>query len=76
MNATTQAIINRLPKKPLLMPSEISDAYGLKTSDKVLSDIKTGRLAANKVGGKYIVSREAAEDYIESNEYIPDEGTL
>lgn len=76
MNATTQAIIAQLPKKPLLSPADIAAAYGLATTNTVLADIKSGRLAANVCGGKYIISRSAAEEYIAANEYTPDEGIL
>jgi hypothetical protein len=76
MNATTKAIIDRLPRKPLLTPKEVADAYGLKTNDPVLADIRLGRIAANVVGGKYIISREAAAAYIAANEYKPQEGTI
>ena len=76
MNPTTQAIIDRLPKKPLLTPADIAAAYGLKTSDPIIADIKTGRLAANTIGGKYIISYSAAERYIAANEYRPDEGIV
>ena len=74
MNATTQAIIDRLPDKPLLNPAEIASVYGLKSTGPILADIKTGKLVANKVGGQYIVSHAAAEAYIARNEYTPDEG--
>ena len=76
MNATTQAIIARLGKKPLLSPKEVADAYGLKTTDPVLADIRLGRIAANLVGGKYIISHEAATAYIAANEVKPTEGTV
>ena len=76
MNATTEAIINLLPKKPLLTPADVAAAYGLATTQTILADIKTGKLAANIVGGKYIIARSAAEAYIAANEFIPDEGTL
>lgn len=76
MNSTTKAIIDRLPKKPLLAPREVADAYGLKTTDPVLADIKAGRLSANVCGGKYIISRSAAESYIAANEFVPEEGTI
>lgn len=76
MNPTTEAIIARLPKKPLLSPADLSAAYGLKTSDPILADIKTGKLAANTIGGRYIISRAAAEAYVAANEYAPDEGTV
>lgn len=76
MNATTQAIIERLPTKPLLSPKEVADAYGLKTSDPVLADIRAGKIAANLIGGKYIIAREAAAAYIAANEVTPTEGTI
>ena len=73
MNATTQTIIQMLPRKPLLSPADIAAAYGLSTTKSILDDIKTGRLAANMIGGKYIISRDAAREYIAANEFIPDE---
>ena len=74
MNATTKAIIERLPQKPILIPAEIAAAYGLATTNPILADIKAGKLAANAINGKYIISRAAAEAYIEANEYAPEEG--
>ena len=76
MNATTQAIIAQLPKKPILIPAEIAAAYGLATTAPILADIKTGKLAANMINGRYLISRDAAERYIESNEYEPEEGNI
>ena len=76
MNATTKAIIAQLPKKPILIPAEIAAAYGLATADPILADIKTGKLAANSINGRYLISRSEAERYIELNEYSPEEGTL
>ena len=76
MNATTQAIIAQLPKKPILIPAEIAAAYGLATTAPILADIKTGKLAANIINGRFLISREAAEAYIAANEYNPDEGTI
>ena len=76
MNATTKAIIDRLPKKPLLSPADIAAAFGLATSNSVIADIKTGKLQAVVIGGKYIVSREASVRYVEACAYIPTEGSL
>ena len=76
MNATTQAIIALLPKKPLLAPADIAAAYGLATTVPILADIKVGKLEANSINGRYLISHSAAEAYIEANEFIPDEGTL
>ena len=76
MNTTTQAIIAQLPRKPLLSPAEVAAAYGLATTNAIIADIKLGRLPANVVGGKYIISRSAAEAYVAANEYRPDEGSI
>ena len=76
MNATTLSIIKLLPQKPLLSPADVAAAYGLASTNTILADIKTGKLAANVIGGKYIISRDAARDYIAANEYQPDEGTI
>jgi len=76
MNATTKSIISQLPSKPILIPAEIAAAYGLATTAPILADIKTGKLAANIINGRFLISRDAAEAYIASNEYEPDEGTL
>jgi hypothetical protein len=73
MNATTLSIIQALPRKPILSPADIAAAYGLATTKSILDAIKTGKLEANMIGGKYIISREAARDYIVSNEFVPDE---
>ena len=76
MNTTTQAIIQQLPRKPLLSPADVAAAYGLAGTTAIIADIKTGKLQANVLNGKYIISRDAARDYIVSNEFTPDEGTL
>ena len=76
MNATTQAIIDQLPRKPLVSPADVAAAYGLATTTPILADIKVGKLAANAINGRYLISRSEAERYIEANEFIPDEGTI
>ena len=76
MNTTTQAIIESLPRKPILTPADIAAAYGLASANPILADIKIGKLAANSINGRYLISRSEAERYIEANEFIPDEGTL
>lgn len=77
MNATTQAIIARLPQKPLLTPRDIADAYAVSSTAKILDDIRCGRLPANaldKASPK--ISYDAAVAYVEDNEVIPSEGKL
>ena len=76
MNATTQAIIALLPKKPILIPAEIAAACGLASTNPIIADIKTGKLAANSINGRFLISRSEAERYIELNEYTPEEGTI
>ena len=76
MNTTTQAIIALLPKKPILVPAEIAAAYGLAGTTAIIADIKTGKLAANIINGRFLISRDAAVAYIAANEYEPEEGSL
>ncbi len=73
MNATTQAIIERLPMKPVLSPSDIADAYGMPDATLVLEAIKRGRILAATVGRKFYISRDEAARYIESTEYKAEE---
>lgn len=73
MNATTQAIIERLPNKPILIPAEIAAAFGMATTNPILDAIKRGRINASSVGGKFYIAREEAARYIEATAFIPDE---
>lgn len=76
MNATTQAIIDRLPGKPLVSPQEIADAFALATSQSIVQDIVAGKCGAVKIGNRYIVHIDEAKRYVISKEVIPTEGTL
>lgn len=69
MNTTTQAIIDRLPPKPILIPAEIASAFGMASATPIIDAIKRGKLMASTVGGKYYVSHGEAERYIASTEY-------
>lgn len=73
MNATAQAIINRLCNKPVLSPGDISAAFGMPDSSMIIEAIKRGRLAAANVGRKFYISRDEAARYIESTAYKADE---
>ena len=66
MNPTVSLIVSRLPKKPLVSPDDISAALSLKSTRTVLDAIADGRIAAAKVGTRYIVAREEAARYIQS----------
>lgn len=80
MNATTKVILAKFREAagsfPVVKAQTISDAYSRKTSISVISDIKTGKLAAQFQGGEYLIAKTEAERYILANEFIPDEGTL
>ena len=73
MNATTKAIIDRLPGKPILSPGDIAAAYGKVDGAIVIADIKRGKLSANRIGGQFLIARSEAVRYVESNEYTADE---
>ena len=78
MNATTQLMKERLPKKDLLCPGEIAGAVGLASTHPILQAIKDGRLAAamSAATGRFVVARAEAERFIDSTAYVPREGTL
>ena len=76
MNPTVSAIVERLPKKPLISPQEIADAFALATPQTVIGDISLGLLAAVKVGNRYLVARDEAKRYVASKAVVPDEAVL
>lgn len=76
MNPTVSAIVGRLPKKPLVSPQEIADAFALATPQTVIGDIAAGLLAAVKVGNRYLVARDEAVRYVSSKAVVPDEAAL
>ncbi len=76
MNPTVAAILSRLPRKPLVSPQEIADAFGLLSSRSVLDDIAAGLVAAVKVGNRYLVSRDEAARYVATKAVVPDEAPL
>ena len=73
MNATAQAIIDRLPAKPILEPTDIAAAFGMPDAARVIADIRRGRIIAVTVGRKFYVSRAEAARYVASTAYTADE---
>lgn len=76
MNATTQAILDRLPQRDILTPVDIAIAYGMRSQNPILADIKLGRMSVHAVNGRFLVARAEAVRYITENEYVPDEAAL
>ena len=76
MNATVAFLLTRLDNKPLHSAQEIADVFGVQAQNTVVNDIKNGRLAAVKFGGRYIVADAEARRYIAATVVIPTEGTL
>ncbi len=76
MNPTVSAIVDRLPRKPLVSPQEIAAAFSLTTPQTVIGDIAAGLLAAVKVGNRYLVARDEAVRYVSSKAVVPDEAVL
>jgi hypothetical protein len=69
INATAQAIIDRLPATSLLSPSDISSAIGLKTCHSISDAAQEGKIAAIKVGNKILISRHEAIRWITTLTY-------
>ncbi len=77
MNATTQLMKDRLPKKDLLCPGEIAGAIGLATTNPIIQAIKDGRISAAKnPSGRFVIAHAEAERFIDTTAYVPEEGTL
>ena len=65
-NPTAEAIVARLPDRPLVNAREIADALFQTTSRSVVDAIDEGKLHAVKVGGQYRISRAEAARWIRS----------
>lgn len=65
---TSEFIISRLPDGPTVSPGDIQRAANLQTVSSVINAIQSGTLSAVKIGGRYVISREAAISYIQSAE--------
>ena len=63
-NATAEAIIARLPDKPLVNAREVADALFLSTSRAVTDAIDGGELRAVRLGNQYRISRAEAARWI------------
>jgi excisionase family DNA binding protein len=69
INATAQAIIDRLPQTQLLTPLDIAMAFGLKSNHSVYEAAQEGKLAAIRIGNKVLVSRDEVIKWINSLTY-------
>ncbi len=80
MNATTHAILANLhrscPGAELVTPQEIANAYGMRSANAIMRDIRAGKLQANRIHNRTFISIAVAERYVADNEVIPDEGDL
>ena len=65
-NPTAEAIVSRLPDKPVVNAREISDALFQTTSRSVVAAVEEGKLHAVKIGGQYRISRDEAARWIRS----------
>jgi excisionase family DNA binding protein len=67
-NFSAEAIVARLPQKPILNAAEVADALFLANSRCVVAAIDEGKLAAIKVGKQYRIHRSEAARWIRSLE--------
>ena len=72
-NPTAELIVRRLPGTPLVSPEDIASAVGSRTTNPVLRAIAVGRLAACRVGGRYVIARAEAERWVRAAAVVPDE---
>ena len=67
-NPTAEAIVRRLPDKPLLNAREVADALNLSDTRLVANAVDTGTIRAVKVGKRYRISRDEAARWIRTLE--------
>lgn len=67
-NPTAEAIVRRLPDKPLLNAREVADALFLLTARPVTDAVDDGSIRAVKVGNQYRIARDEAARWIRSLE--------
>lgn len=67
-NPTAEAIVSRLPDKPLLTARDIADALFLLTARSVTDAIDDGSIQAVKIGKQYRIARAEAARWIRSLE--------
>ena len=65
-NPTAEAIVSRLPDKPLVNAREIADALSMTSTGGVTAAVDEGKLHAVKIGGPYRVARAEAARWIRS----------
>ncbi len=65
-NPTAEAIVSRLPDRPLVNAREIADVLSMTGISAVTDAVDEGKLHAVKVGGQYRVSRAEASRWIRS----------
>ena len=67
-NPTAEAIVSRLPDKPLLTARDIADALFMTTAKAVTDAVDDGGLSAVRVGNQYRIARDEAARWIRSLE--------
>ncbi len=61
---TAETIISRLPASPTISPLDIAIAAGMRSAVGVINAIQSGKISAVKIGGRFVIARAAAIDYI------------
>ncbi len=67
-NPTAEAIVARLPDRPILNAREVADALFLASAKSVTDAVDDGSLRAVKAGKQYRISRAEAARWIRSLE--------
>ena len=67
-NFSAEAIVARLPQKPILNARDVADALFLSNARPVIDAIDEGALAAIRVRRQYRIHRREAERWIRSLE--------
>lgn len=66
LNPTVEAVVARLPKRPLITPTDISAALDLKSTHSVFAAIDEGKIPAIRIGNKFLIVRGEVVKWINS----------
>ena len=67
-NPTAEAIVRRLPDKPLLTARDVADALFLVSTGPVTDAVDTGSIHAVRIGKQYRIARDEAARWIRTLE--------
>ena len=68
-NPTVEAVVARLPKRPLITPTDIAAALDLTSTHQIYEILQEGHIPAIKIGNKVLIVRSEVVKWVNSLGY-------